>query len=285
MLKLRVMTAVILLVLLLLALFALPVSAWMVLVILLVLQGTSEWARLAKLTNIKANLFWWLTLVMMLGLVWLDANYSPAQQILAHLLVYAVAALLWLVIVPTWLMIGWKVEHPLPMVLTGWAVLIPTGLAMLDLRAISPWVLLFVMGLVWVADISAYFAGRRYGKNKLAPSISPGKTWEGVAGAMLGVSVYVVLCWSFSFYFGQPDGLVQHTRFDQRAALPGLLLAAWWWVGLAIIGDLFESAIKRQAGVKDSGALLPGHGGLLDRVDALTSTLPLAALAILLQYN
>jgi phosphatidate cytidylyltransferase len=182
-------------------------------------------------------------------------------------------------------MIGWKVEHPLPMVLTGWAVLIPTGLAMLDLRAISPWVLLFVMGLVWVADISAYFAGRRYGKNKLAPSISPGKTWEGVAGAMLGVSVYVVLCWSFSFYFGQPDGLVQHTRFDQRAALPGLLLAAWWWVGLAIIGDLFESAIKRQAGVKDSGALLPGHGGLLDRVDALTSTLPLAALAILLQYN
>jgi phosphatidate cytidylyltransferase len=282
MLKSRVMTAVILLALLLLALFALPVSAWTALVILLVLQGTSEWAKLAKLTHIKANLFWWLTLVMMLGLVWLDANYSPAQQILVHLLVYAVAALLWLFIVPTWLMIGWQVEHPLPMVLTGWAVLIPAGLAMLDLRVISPWILLFIMGLVWTADISAYFVGRRFGKNKLAPRISPGKTWEGVAGALLGVSVYVVLCWSLNFYFIQHPGLAQNAGF---APLPGLLLAGWWWVGLAIIGDLFESAIKRQAGVKDSGALLPGHGGLLDRVDALTSTLPLAALAILLQYN
>jgi phosphatidate cytidylyltransferase len=161
---------------------------------------------------------------------------------------------------------------PVLMVLTGWAVLIPTGLAMLDLRAISPWLLLFVMGLVWVADISAYFAGRRFGRNKLAPSISPGKTWEGVIGAMLGVSVYVVLVWGFSPYSGHGE------------ILPGLLLASWWWVGLAVFGDLFESLIKRQAGVKDSGALLPGHGGLLDRIDALTSTLPLAALAILLQH-
>ena len=190
-----------------------------------------------------------------------------------HLLVYAASALLWLIIVPTWLMMGWKVERPSLMALVGWALLIPTGLAMMDMRAFdpSPWVLLFVMGLVAAADISAYFAGRKFGKNKLAPSISPGKTWEGVAGAMLGVSVYVVLVWSFSPYF------------SQRELLPVLLLASWWWVGLAVIGDLFESAIKRQAGVKDSGALLPGHGGLLDRIDALTSTLPLAALAILLQ--
>lgn len=272
MLRERVITAVILLVLLLLALFALPVSGWTALVILMVLQGTSEWARLAKLSGRKANLFWGMTLLMMLGLVWFDATHSSEQQILVHLLVYAVSALLWLIVVPTWLMIGWKVEQPILMALTGWAVLIPTGLAMLDLRVISPWILLFMMGLVWVADISAYFAGRRFGKNKLAPSISPGKTWEGVAGAMLGVSVYVVLVWGFSPYF------------DQRIVLPGLVLASWWWVGLAVIGDLFESAIKRQAGVKDSGALLPGHGGLLDRIDALTSTLPLAALALLLQH-
>ncbi len=271
MLKSRVMTAAILLVLFLSALFALPVSGWAALVIMMVLQGTSEWARLARLTGTKANLFWGLTLLLMLGLVWFDATHSSEQQLMPHLLVYAVSALLWLIIVPTWLIVGWKVVPSLLMALTGWAVLIPTGLAMLDLRFISPWILLFVMGLVWVADISAYFAGRRFGKIKLAPSISPGKTWEGVAGAMLGVSVYVVLVWGFS------------PNFDQRAVLPGLLLASWWWVGLAVIGDLFESAIKRQAGVKDSGALLPGHGGLLDRIDALTSTLPLAALVILLQ--
>lgn len=273
MLRLRVITAVVLLVLFLLALFALPVSGWIALVVAVVAQGAAEWSRLSGLAGSRAKVFWVLTLVMMLGLVWFDARHPAEQQILMHLLVYAASALLWLIVVPTWLMVGWKVANPYLMALVGWALLIPTGLAMMDLRSFdpSPWVLLFVMGLVAAADISAYFAGRKFGKNKLAPSISPGKTWEGVAGAMLGVSVYVVLVWSFSPYF------------SQRELLPVLLLASWWWVVLAVIGDLFESAIKRQAGVKDSGALLPGHGGLLDRIDALTSTLPLAALAILLQ--
>ena len=271
MLKIRVMTAVILLVLFLFALFFLPVAGWSALVILVVLQGSSEWARLAKLTNGKAHLFWWLSLLIMLALVWFDGHHSAVQQILPHLLVYAISALLWLFIVPTWLMMGWKVERPILMVLTGWAVLIPTGLAMLDLRAISPWLLLLVMGLIWAADISAYFAGRKFGKNKLAPSISPGKTWEGVAGALVGVTVYVLLINHFS------DVPLAYKP------LPIVLLLSWFWVALAVLGDLFESAIKRQAGVKDSGALLPGHGGLLDRVDALTSTLPLAALVLLIQ--
>ena len=273
MLKLRVITAVILLALLLVALFALPPAAWAALIILMVVQGAVEWARLSGLRSREAKLYWGLTLLLMLGLSVADSAATEAQQVLVHLAVYTVSAVLWLIIVPTWLMAGWKVRQPLLMALTGWAVLIPTGLAMQDLReaAPSPWLLLLVMGLVWVADIAAYFAGRKFGKNKLAPSISPGKTWEGVAGALLGVSVYVVLAWSFSPYF------------SHREVLPILLLASWWWVGLAVIGDLFESAIKRQAGVKDSGALLPGHGGLLDRIDALTSTLPLAAMAMLLQ--
>lgn len=273
MLRSRIITALILLAVFLVALFALPVSVWIALVILLVMQGAAEWAKLAKLSAIKANLFWGLTLIFMLGLVWYDSNHTAEQQLLMHFIVYGISALLWLIIVPTWMITGVTVKQPVLMACTGWAVLIPTGLAMLDLRAISPWLLLFMMGLVWSADISAYFAGRRYGKNKLAPSISPGKTWEGVIGAMLGASIYVVLVWSVSPYS------------MQGVLLPGLLLGAWWWVGLAVIGDLFESAIKRQAGVKDSGALLPGHGGLLDRIDALTSTLPLAALVILLQYS
>ena len=273
MLKSRMITAAILLALLLTALFALPSAAWAVLIVVMVMQGAAEWSRLSGLSGRKANTYWGLTLLLMLGLLWMDARTSGAQQLYLHLAVYAASALLWLVIVPAWLMAGWKVKRPLLMALTGWAVLVPTGLAMLDLRAATPepWILLFVMCLVWVADIAAYFAGRRFGKNKLAPSISPGKTWEGVAGALLGVSVYAVLVWSFSPYF------------SHREVLPILLLASWWWTGLAVIGDLFESAIKRQAGVKDSGALLPGHGGLLDRIDALTSTLPLAALAMLLQ--
>ena len=272
MLKSRVITAVILLVLFLLALFALPDGGWAALVTLLVVQGAAEWSRLARFSHRVANVFWGLTLVMMLGLIWFDANHTPAQLLFPHVSVYAVSVLLWLAIVPVWLMAGWKVEQPLLMALVGWAVLIPTGLAMLDLRLGHPWWLLGMMSLVWVADIAAYFTGRKFGKTKLAPSISPGKTWEGVLGAMLGVSTCIVLAWSFSPYS------------KHIALLPSLLIASWCWVGLAVIGDLFESAIKRQAGVKDSGALLPGHGGLLDRIDALTSTLPLAALAILLQH-
>jgi len=270
MLKSRVITATVLLALLLAALFALPPAAWAVLIVVMVMQGAVEWSRLSGFPGRKASLYWGLTLLLMLGLLWMDAGTTEAQRLQIHLAVYAVSALLWLIIVPAWLMVGWKVRQPVLMALTGWAVLVPTGLAMLDMRAASPWILLFVMCLVWIADIAAYFAGRKFGKRKLAPSISPGKTWEGVVGALLGVSVYVVLAWSFS-----PD-------FAHREVLPILLLASWWWVGLAVIGDLFESAVKRQAGVKDSGALLPGHGGLLDRIDALTSTLPLAALAMLL---
>jgi phosphatidate cytidylyltransferase len=305
MLKSRVITAVILLMLFLLALFSLPDGGWAVLVTVVVLQGAAEWSRLSRFSHATANRFWGLVLAVMLGLVWLDMNYSPEQTFAVHATVYSLSALLWLVVVPAWLIAGWKLELPSPdtlqvkpadsgttqggaipvpdaakrrvtspivMALIGWTVLVPTGLAMMDLRQDHPWWLLGMMSLVWVADISAYFAGRRFGKTKLAPSISPGKTWEGVAGAMLGVSVCVLLGWKFS-------------SFPIRAAfIPNLLMASWCWVGLAVVGDLFESLIKRQAGVKDSGSLLPGHGGLLDRIDALTSTLPLAALAILLQH-
>lgn len=260
-LKSRIITAVILLLALLLILFALPDGWWIALVVLMVMQGTLEWSKLSGLTVRGSYLYGALTLLIMLALVW-----SGAQDMkLAHFLIYAVSALLWLMVVPAWLFLSWRVKSPLLMCLTGWAVLIPSGLAMLDLHAVSPWLLLMLMSLVWVADIGAYFAGRRFGKHKLAPGISPGKTWEGVAGGVLGASVYALIVWCFV----------------PVVPLTALLLAVWFWVALAVLGDLFESAIKRQAGVKDSGSLLPGHGGLLDRIDALTSTLPLAAMVIL----
>lgn len=272
MLKSRIITAVILVLLLLMFIFALPDVWWTGLVVVVVVQGVLEWAKLAKMTSLNAYIYAALTLLTMLGLAWFDSTHAGDQKIALHLFVYSFAALLWLLVVPAWMIASWRVEKPLIMALVGWAVLIPTGLAMLDLHEIGPFVLLSVMGLVWVADIGAYFSGRRFGKNKLAPSISPGKTWEGVAGAMIAVSIYIVCVWNISPYS------------TNLATLPYLLLASWWWVGLAVIGDLFESAIKRQAGVKDSGALLPGHGGLLDRIDALTSTLPLAAMVILMQH-
>lgn len=270
MLRSRVITAIILVLLFLAALFMLPDAGWAILIVVMVMQGASEWSRLARFSGAGGNIFWVLTLLVMLALLWLDASTTAAQQFYIHLPVYAVSGLLWLAIVPAWLMAGWKIEQPHLMALIGWAVLIPTGLAMMDLRGDHPFWLLGMMCLVWTADISAYFAGRRFGKHKLAPSISPGKTWEGVMGAMLVVSLCVIVAWSFTEY--------------TYPVLAVLLIASWCWVSLAVMGDLFESAIKRQAGVKDSGTLLPGHGGLLDRIDALTSTLPLAALAILLQH-
>lgn len=267
MLKQRIVTAVVLAVLFLAALFALPGYGWAVLVLGIVMVGASEWGRLAGLGPRGAMIFWGLTLVLMAGLLCVEVEHY-AQPL--HLMLYALSALLWLLLVPLWLVRGWQLRNPLAMALLGWAVLIPTGLAMIDLRASSPWLLLGVMTLVWMADIAAYFSGRKFGKHKLAPAISPGKTWEGVAGAVLGVSIYVVL-------------VVWGSGLSAKYALPVAVAMSWLWVALSVAGDLFESAIKRQAGVKDSGTLLPGHGGLLDRIDALTSTLPLAALVLLLQ--
>jgi phosphatidate cytidylyltransferase len=126
-----------------------------------------------------------------------------------------------------------------------------------------------VLGLVWVADTAAYLAGRAFGKRKLAPAISPGKTWEGVAGALVA-SVFYAIIWA-QFDPGLA-ALVQGPAWLPYLAGAVLLCA------VSIVGDLFESAAKRRAGVKDSGRLLPGHGGVLDRIDSATATLPVALL-------
>ncbi len=271
MLRERIITATILFALFLAALFGLPATGWQVLVLAVMWQGAVEWARLSGLGGRVALGYCLLTAAMMAGVLWFDASFAPEQQAWLHLACYIPAVLLWMFVAPAWMVAGWRTHNAWLMGVVGWVVLLPTGLAMLDLRAYNPWLLLFVMTVVMVADISAYFAGKRFGKNKLAPEISPGKTWEGVFGAMAGVTLYVIIVWWSS-------GL-----FKQYPLFPGIVVAGWWWVGLAVIGDLFESAIKRQAGVKDSGTLLPGHGGLLDRIDALTSTLPFAAIALILQ--
>jgi phosphatidate cytidylyltransferase len=180
---------------------------------------------------------------------------------------YCLSVAFWLVCAPLWLKTGWHPGNPVLLAATGWIVLVPTWLALVNLQ-ITPWVLLAVLGVVWVADSAAYFAGHRWGQRKLAPVISPGKTWEGVVGAAVAVAVYHGLVWNFGFRNYAPES--------------GMAIAAMVAVlfPLSILGDLFESLCKRHAGVKDSGTLMPGHGGVLDRIDALTSTLPLAALAL-----
>lgn len=271
MLKQRVITASILFVLLLAAVFSLPALGWTILVALMIWQGAVEWARLSSMAGRVATFYCAATLLLMLGILWFDAGAAAERVLVHHLFWYFVAVLLWVLVVPAWMIAAWRPKNPWLMGLVGWAVLLPTGLAMIDLRNASPLLLLGAMSVVWVADIAAYFAGKRFGKNKLAPAISPGKTWEGVLGALIVVSIYVLAV-------GWGSGL-----FKSYPVFPGIIIASWWWVGLAVIGDLFESAVKRQAGVKDSGALLPGHGGLLDRIDALTSTLPFAAIALVFQ--
>jgi phosphatidate cytidylyltransferase len=147
-------------------------------------------------------------------------------------------------------------------------VLVPAGLAALTLPAER---LLLVLGMVWIADTAAYLTGRAFGRRKLAPSISPGKTWEGVAGAAGATLIYAIIC----ALPGAPLG-----AYVQGAGWVAYLAVATMLCAVSIAGDLFESAVKRQAGAKDSGALLPGHGGVLDRIDSITSTLPIATLSL-----
>jgi len=145
-------------------------------------------------------------------------------------------------------------------------------IAIISLFQRSPLYLLSVMAIVWVADIGAYFSGKGFGRHKLAPSISPGKSWEGVVGGWLAVLVIAaVSVMSIS-------GETFSGRLYERFGWPGFLLVMSLLVAASVVGDLFESQLKRRAGVKDSSNLLPGHGGVLDRIDALIPVLPLAAL-------
>jgi phosphatidate cytidylyltransferase len=246
-----VTTAALLIVALLAALFLLP-RPWLV-ALLAALCGVAgfEWARLCRLGGPSA---WAYAGTMALGLIVLY-NTEPWQP------AFAIAAAFWIVAAPLWMWRGVAAHHSRALAVTGFVVLLPAALAMATL---PPLQVLLVLVLVWIADTAAFFAGRAWGRHKLAPSISPGKTREGAVGGLIGALAYAIIC----------GALVEGLSW-----LPYLAAAALVAI-LSIVGDLFESAVKRQAAVKDSGALLPGHGGILDRVDSATATLPLAALIL-----
>lgn len=255
----RVTTALFLVAGFLAVLFLLPPVVVALVFALVTALAAWEWAGLMKAGKYSRKLFAGLVLVSCLVL-WLRPTDSFP-------VLWVMAALFWMGLVPFWLVNRHSAGSS--GYLVGWVLLVPTWAALVDLHSRSPVLLLAVMALVWVADIAAYFTGRAFGKHKLAPAISPGKTWEGVAGAVAGVMVYGL--WAAN----RLPAIADVTPAFMAAAL--LLLTA-----LSIAGDLFESMIKRQANMKDSSQLLPGHGGILDRIDSQTSTLPVVALALML---
>ena len=158
-------------------------------------------------------------------------------------------------------------------------------LALAHARALGVNFLLSTLCLVWMADVAAYFGGRRFGRRKLAPTVSPGKSWEGVWSGFLGVVLMAVL-WLYIDRHFSVDSASLYTRLQQGLGWIGMILALMALVAFSVGGDLIESLVKRSAGAKDSSRLLPGHGGVLDRVDALLPVLPLAlALTSLTSLN
>ena len=250
----RVATAAVLLTVLVAALFLLPPGGIALLIALIVALGGYEWALLCGLGRGPAR-FYATGMASALLLLLALQDREP---------VFLVAAAFWSVAAPAWLAFGMKAQQRPLLLGAGAIVLLPPALAMVQL---SPGEVLLVLGVVWIADTAAYYAGMRWGRLRLAPSISPGKTWEGAAGGLVGVAAYAMIL----------SVLLAGVEANRMAVFLG---AAALLVVVSIIGDLFESAAKRQAGVKDSGAILPGHGGILDRIDSATAVLPVAALLL-----
>ncbi|MDJ0757752.1 MAG: phosphatidate cytidylyltransferase [Woeseiaceae bacterium] len=255
MLKARIITAVIALAVLMVVLFAVPARFAEAAMAAATLGGAWEWSSLVKLKSVSGRV----TFVGLVGVL-LAAVYSflgtYGVEILLAGVVWWIAAMIWVMAYPT------PVAKPLVW-FGGVLVLIPFFVALVTLYRAGAETLLFALTIVWAADIGAFFAGKQFGKVKLAPSISPGKTWEGVIGGLVAV---VLLSMAGSYWFDV--SLLQ--------LLPFCLAVAC----ISVVGDLTVSIFKRNAGIKDSGTLFPGHGGLLDRVDSIAAATPVFALGV-----
>ena len=264
MLKQRIITAVIFGTIIVLAVFKLPNHLLAVIFALITLLGAWEWANLIGIPHLIWKIIYVVFVGALLAATWIFAEpYHVRKILLVAGLWWAGVVLMLAVYEPNWLQTDW-----LQIVLgfSGFIVLVPAWLALTILHKQGPIMLMFVLALVWVADIAAYFVGKRFGKNKLAPELSPGKSREGLWGALVASLILAVLGMrifeldkSLWIYFGC------------------LCLAT---ALISVVGDLYESLLKRMAGVKDSGKILPGHGGVLDRIDSLTAAAPGFALGL-----
>jgi phosphatidate cytidylyltransferase len=264
----RILTAAALIALIMAALFFLPRTGWLLLAAVMLAQGAWEWGALARLGAVPRAVY---TMALVIAFLWLVYDPEPAYTRCA----YYVAAVFWAVLAPLWLWRRPAFRSAGVPLAAGAIVLVPAFMALVLLRDDDgPLLLLAVMVAIWISDTAALFTGRRFGRHKLAPEVSPGKTWEGVYGALAAVAAYGGLtAWLFTS--------AESPAFRPSAYVPWILTLLVLAIG-GVIGDLFESQMKRAAGVKDSGSLLPGHGGWLDRIDAQTAALPLAALAFTL---
>jgi phosphatidate cytidylyltransferase len=268
----RIATALVLVALLLLTLWASSPWPFVVLTLLLISAAAWEWGRLNGLQPNGALLCG--LLLAGVGLV-LALSARAAED--SHML-WLLAAFAWLIGGAFVLRAGpqrWAQWPRGVRVAVGGVLLVVAWWALAQARITGVNYLLSVLCIVWAADIAAYFGGRAFGRNKLAPSISPGKSWEGVVSGMLGVLALAAF-WLMLDTRIAADSASVFTLLKQRFGLLLMALALLALTAMSVVGDLFESLIKRAVGAKDSSALLPGHGGVLDRVDALLPVLPCA---------
>jgi len=268
--KQRIITAAITLPLFLAALWFLPQLYWSFFLLVVLTIASKEWIYITSMQGSRRILFA-IGMFFLLTLATVMVNYAEGflfiylSNILRFSLVfYFLVLVIWIVIIPLALVFKWKLQDNLKAVFLGWAILLGVFLSAFFLHK-QPLDLLLILVLVWTADSSAYFIGKAYGKHFIAPGISPKKTWEGFIGSIVSTIVVVYLLQ----YAVSSDAYSELLKVN--ALVLGLFVALF-----AFIGDLFESLLKRQAGLKDSGNLLPGHGGVLDRID---SVLPVVTIA------
>jgi phosphatidate cytidylyltransferase len=261
-LKQRILSALILVPLVVLAVLRLDSGSFATVVAVALRLGAWEWGPLIPLHSLSVRIAFTLVVSAAVVLVW---QFAQSELLVNSILWSAMGG--WI------LMLFWITTpelgrsetpaHAAFKFVLGIAILVSTWLALVVLHSRpdqGPRWVLFLLFLIWFADSGAYFAGRQWGKTKLAPQVSPGKTWEGVMGAL-------TVCTLFAFGFGGYIGL-------QGAVLASFTLVCLVTVLFSIAGDLLESLLKRHHGVKDSGALIPGHGGVLDRIDSLLAAAP-----------
>lgn len=265
MLRQRVATASVLALIAIWAVLKLPVAGFGLMLLLVVLLGAWEWSRLAALDQTRDRLSYGVMVLAAILAIW---PFIDRAEFINSLLIAVCAGWCY---VPIWLRRYADqpsyLDHPVTIRIVGLVMLVASWAALMGLRdRFGSGYVLFLLLLIWAADIGAYFIGRRWGRHKLAPTISPGKTWEGVWGAVGAALTFAII-----------GAAILGIKFSHGLEFVAICMVA---VGFSIIGDLFESMFKRQCGMKDSGSLLPGHGGVLDRMDSLMAAAPVFLLGL-----